>query len=414
MFNSPSERLPLSRQSASLAAITAVLLVVAASRIIHITSLTMNWDEVWSIWQTFGSASDIIRWTPPDWPPLYFLFVGAWKDYAGIEPVVLRVSSLLVSMLGAAFTYRAARRLGGERAGLFTTLVYAALGFVIILGLIVRAYTFLLALTSLAIWLTLRYFERPSLWRALALTACCLALWFFHYTAAFVFPLLGLLTLFRYGRAIWRWWLPGGIVAIAAVYTVFANATEFSNPTTGSGQVKLPPLPQALAQVYGTFTYPAFLIWLVLFLIAGALLLARRAKRGEAVTFLVWLAGPLAVYLFNQRLGLFQDSRYMWWTLTGLIFWIGLGLALLPRRALQIAAALVITFVALIPFPSNDLQYFAYTDFDYSFTLLQQNIQPGDVLLIDPNCDCAPNEVWDYFMKIYFPNGLTFVKSPQG
>ncbi|HVZ33057.1 MAG TPA: glycosyltransferase family 39 protein, partial [Polyangiaceae bacterium] len=318
LFNSPSERLPLSRQSASLAAITAVLLVVAASRIIHITALTMNWDEVWSVWQTFGSASDIIRWTPSDWPPLYFLFLGGWTQIAGIQPVVLRVSSLLVSMLGAAFTYRAARRLAGERAGLFTTLVYGALGYLILLGLVVRAYTFLLALTSLAIWLTLRYFERPSLWRALALTACCLALWFFHYTAAFVFPLLGLLTLFRYGRAIWRWWLPGGIVAAAGIITLITNANTFEWRTAYNQIQELAPLPEAIAKVYSTFTYPAFLIWLVLFLIAGALLLARRAKRGEAVTFLVWLAGPLAVYLFNQRLGLFQDSRYMWWTLTGL------------------------------------------------------------------------------------------------
>src|SRR5664279_2318598 len=120
----PSNRPTRPRSTLALAAITFILLIVAASRILHITSLTMNWDEVWSIWQTFGSPADILRWTPTDWPPLHFLFIGFWKELVGIQPAALRVSSVLASLLGASFAYRAARRLGGERAGLFAALVY--------------------------------------------------------------------------------------------------------------------------------------------------------------------------------------------------------------------------------------------------------------------------------------------------
>ncbi len=406
---------PARRPTTALAIVTAVLLIDAASRSLHIASLTMNWDEVWSIWQTFGSPADIIRWTPTDWPPLYFLFVGAWQAYAGIQPLALRVSSLLAAMLGAAFTYRAGRRLGGERVGLFAALIYGALGFSIFLTLLVRAYTFLLALTPLIIWLTIRYFDHPSIRRGLVLAAACVALWFLHYTAAFVFLLIGLITLIKYGCAIWRWWLPGGIVALVVVITVLSKSDIFATRTGYNATIPLPPLPQALAQVYGAFTYPAALIWLALFGVAGALLV--RARRRQAVSFLIWLAGPVAVYFLNSRLGLFQDVRYLWWAVFGLIFWLALGLALLPRRAIQLGAGVVIAGVALMPFQINDFQASEYRTFapiDTEFAQLQQVLQPGDVVLLDPNCGCAPDEVWDYYMKIYFPNGLPFVKSAAG
>lgn len=409
-------RLPRSRTTA-LAAITLALLIVAASRILHITQLTMNWDEVWSIWQTFGTPTDIIRWTPNDWQPPYFLFIGAWKEFAGIQPFALRVSSLLVYMLGAAFTYRAAKRLGGEHAGLFTVLVYSALGFVIFLSLLVRAYTFLLALSSLAFWLTLRYFDRPTVRRGLALALCCVAMWFLHYTAAFVFILLGLLTLFRYGRAVWRWWLPGGIVAIVGVLTFIAQQEVFATRTAYNGTLLLPPLVEALTEVYGAFTYPVFLVWLALFLIATILLISWRSQRLTALALLVWLGGPLVVYFLNSRLGLFQDVRYLWWAIIGLIFWLGLGLARLPQRAMRIAVALVIAVIAFLPFTIDDFQasqFHTFAPVDYNFDLLRENMRPGDVVLVDPNCGCAPDEVWDYYQKIYFPNGLPFVQSAEG
>jgi hypothetical protein len=411
----PFQHLSLSKSRATtLAAITLVLLIVAASRILHIARLTMNWDEVWSIWQTFGTPADIIRWTPNDWQPPYFLFIGAWKELVGIQPFALRVSSLLVYMLGAAFTYRAAKRLGGERAGLFTTLIYGALGFAIFLSLLVRAYTFLLALSSLAFWLTLRYFHRATLWSGLVLALCCVAMWFMHYTAAFVFILLGLLTLFRYGRAIWRWWLPGGIVAIVGILTFLSQREVFATRTVYNGTLPLLPLPQALAEVYGTFTYPAFLVWLVLFVVAGVLLLSRRSLLLTALALLIWLFGPLAIYFLNSRLGLFQDARYLWWAIIGLIFWLGLGLSRLPQRALRIAVGTSIAVIAMLPITINDFQeneFHSFAPIDYNFNLLRENIQPGDVVLVDPNCGCAPDEAWDYYQKIYFPNGLPYVQS---
>ena len=64
------------------------LLILAASRLIALNGLELNTDEVWSIWQSFGTPEQIIRWTPYDWPPLYYLILGGWKIFVG--PVTLR------------------------------------------------------------------------------------------------------------------------------------------------------------------------------------------------------------------------------------------------------------------------------------------------------------------------------------
>ena len=48
---------------------TALLLVVAASRIPRLNGMEMNIDEVWSIWQTLGTPRQVLAWVPYDWPP---------------------------------------------------------------------------------------------------------------------------------------------------------------------------------------------------------------------------------------------------------------------------------------------------------------------------------------------------------
>ena len=129
--------------------------------------------------------------------------------------------------------------------------------------------------------------------------------------------------------------------------------------------------------------------------------------------FLAWIALPILVYVFNNQLGLFRDDRYLWWELSGLIFWIGSGLTLLPKRAIQ-AIAVLLVVVALLPVSLNDFHYYIYAPFDYNFTLLRENMQPGDVIVVDPSFNSTPSSVWDYYLRVYFPNGLPFVDSPEG
>lgn len=72
--------------------VTALLLLIAASRSLRWPDLLMNPDEVWSVWQSVGSPLEIIRRTPYDWPPGYFLLMGFWQALVGTEPLRMRTA----------------------------------------------------------------------------------------------------------------------------------------------------------------------------------------------------------------------------------------------------------------------------------------------------------------------------------
>ncbi|MCC7447667.1 MAG: glycosyltransferase family 39 protein [Anaerolineae bacterium] len=435
-----------SRQSRLLAITTGVLLLIAASRIIHLNAMEMNWDEIWSIWQTFGSPADILRWTPFDWPPLYFLGLGGWKELVGIYPLVLRYFSALGFLLGCACFYRVGKRIWNPQVGVLVSLIYAALGFSMFMSLLVRGYAFLMALTPLALWLAIRYFDHPSIRRAVWLALCLAAMFYIHLISVFVFALVGLYTLLIYRRAIWRWWLPGVIGGALALPELIRKWAVLGTRTNYNATLPLPPLPEALIKMFSTYAGPSVNVWAVLFVLATAVIVIRswphpltpsplrsegepdgatpRSLRllsgGEglkAIFVLLWLLSPIAVYVLHSRLGLFQDMRYLWWVTPGLALWIGVGLAKLPRMSFGLITALIVVLLLLPPRLDDyqDKLYHGFSEpFNTNFQLLKQYMQPSDVILLDPNCrqQCAPLEAWDYFMRIYFPNGLPFVNEP--
>src|SRR5260221_4184513 len=90
---------------------------------------------------------------------------------------------------------------------------YAAVPYHIFLSVLIRGYIPVLALTPLALWLTIRYFDHPSLRRAIVLALSLLAMYFSHYTSIFIFLLIGPCTLFIYRRKNCRWRLPTSFVA---------------------------------------------------------------------------------------------------------------------------------------------------------------------------------------------------------
>jgi hypothetical protein len=394
-----------------LAGMTLILMLIAASRIVQLNTLQMDGDDIWSIWQTFGSPLDIIRWTPPDWPPLYFLSLGAWKELVGIQPIVLRFGSALVFLIGVACLYRLVQRLWGERAALAVVLAYSALGFVLYLSLFIRAYVFLLTLTPLVFWMAIRYFDCPSARRAVWVALGMAAMFYSHYTSLFLFGLLGLYTLAVYPRQVWRWWLPGLMLAAVTVPHLIAKRETFATRTIMYQGLQLAPLPEALLNLATTFAGPAFPWLALLFAAASVLILARRALNPQVFVLAVWALMPVAVYLLQNRLGLFQSPKYLWWVLPGLALWIGWGLSRLPRTAYCLA---LVSLVGVMFLPNTLDARQPALQFDTSFKLLRQYLRAGDVVMLDPRCQCSDTESWDYFMRLYFPNGLPFVTDPVG
>ena len=125
---------------------TVLLLLIAASRVLRTAELGMNPDELWSVWQTFGTPQQILLWTPYDWPPGYFLTLALWRGLAGQHPIILRYLSMIAFLIGSSFLFRVVKRLHSPNAALLAMPAYAALGYGILISTEVRGYSLLMGL----------------------------------------------------------------------------------------------------------------------------------------------------------------------------------------------------------------------------------------------------------------------------
>src|SRR5512140_3832337 len=94
--------------------VTSVLLILMAGRILHLGVAVQEFhaDEVWSVWQLIGSHTDYTR--DANWPPLYYVILDGWWRIVGLQPIALRMLSLLIFLIGEACLYRAMRRIRSQ------------------------------------------------------------------------------------------------------------------------------------------------------------------------------------------------------------------------------------------------------------------------------------------------------------
>ncbi|MBI5671259.1 MAG: hypothetical protein HZC41_24950 [Chloroflexi bacterium] len=392
---------------------TWILLLIFASRAVRLDEMQMHQDEIWSVWQTFGTPAQIVRWTPYDWPPLYYLTLGVWRGLTNPHPVILRYSSALMFLFGTACLYRVARRLADVPAAALACLGYAALGYTTLLSMEVRGYALLLGLMPLAFWLTLRYFDRPHWQRAIPLGFTLVALFYTSVSSIGAFFILGVYTLIVYGRSVWRWWLPGLLAALLALPEI-VNKVQYVDRTAATSQLVLPPLPQAVYNLFVDGSGNPFPVWALLLVTAiVALVITRRLKHPPVVALLLWvLAVPVLLYVVNPVLGFFSP-RYAWWIMIGIALLAGIGLARLPRP-LPLITGGILAVLAFVPLPLDRYISFNVSELGRNFTWLQEHLLPGDVLFADPSNSCGRPEEWDYYTRVFFPNGLAFVDDPAG
>ncbi len=422
------------RSGVSVLVMSLLLLLIIASRVyrLDVDVLDVQTDEAWSVWQTYGTLTDVIRWTPYDWTPLYYVGLGAWRGVVGDHPVMLRWLSVMLFAIGCSALYRVGRRLYGD--GLIAMLAYAAFAYMVFLSTEMRGYAFLLALYPLAIWLTLRYFHRPTIRRALPLGILLAAMFYTSLTSAAAIAMLVLFSVFLYGISVWRWIVPGLIAMVIAAPEIINKASIAVARAQATTMIQLPSFGDALINMYRVHTGYPFLIWLALVIISAMLVLlpsplgegsgVRLFSRNGASSFLsspfgeglgvrlsllIWLLMPIPLYLTNSVLGFF-NQRYAWWVMVGVALFIGAGLIRLPRVVRLGVAAMLIVF-AFLPIPLRNYQL-GDPPLASAFDWLTDNLRPGDVLLIDPACGCQVPERFAYLSRVYFPDGLQIVTEP--
>ena len=386
-----------------------ILLLIAASRAFRLdaTVTEVTVDEVWSVWQTFGTPKQIIEWTPYDWTPGYYLTLGAWRVLVGLHPIALRWLSLLSFVIGSAAIYRVGRRLGGS--GVITMLAFAAFSYLIFMSTELRGYILLLALYPLALWLALRYFDHPRPRQAILLALIAAAMIYISLTSVAALGALVLFTLIVYRRTFWRWALPGGLTLILIAPVILTKAHIVIPRLQSTLDIALPPFLNAVIGKYEEWSSPLFPLWFVLFVLA-IVLLVRWQRREIVVGLLVWAFLPAALYITNFWLGFF-NVRYAWWIMPGIALLLGVGLARLPKFG-QVGAAAIFAVQMMLPIPLNHYQI-PQPPLGTAFTWLTEHLQPGDVMLVDPKCGCGAPEIFDYYTHVYFPGGLLYITNPD-
>ncbi|MEP7287008.1 MAG: glycosyltransferase family 39 protein [Chloroflexota bacterium] len=413
MQRSPERQLTLRVQ---LAVLTCVLLIIVASRVVRLNTLEMDADEVWSVWQTFGSPTQIIQWTPYDWPPLFYLTVGGWQTLTGIHPFTLRLFPLFVFLIALALLYRIARRVYGDTTALIAVTACAAMGYAINISLMLRGYILIFMLALLALWLALRYFNRPTLVRALWLAACLTVMFYVHITSLLAMALIGGYTLILFGRRIWRWWLPGVIFAALAIpelVTKVSVAGVYANEGTPIVQAWLASGGQVFFQVFGDLLHDfagySPELWVALIAIATALVLDKYRLQRRVLTLLLWMLVPMLL-IFGGLFGAFT-ARHLAWVMPGFAVWLGWGFSRLPRAG--IVGLLGVLIVMMFgPAPIAERYKKVDAPLVVTFSWLAQHMEADDVLVIDPNIKTVTAEEWNYFTSVYFPAGLQFVTDP--
>ncbi|RMG87545.1 MAG: hypothetical protein D6712_05475 [Chloroflexi bacterium] len=392
---------------------TLVFFLLTLSRFILFHQIEFDPDEVWNIWQTFGSPSQIIAWTPYDWPPLSFLVLGSWQSAVGIHPVILRVLPALTFLVGAAFTYRLAKdSYQQDTAAWGSVLAYGALGYIVFLSTNLRGYYLLIAIFPLALWLVKRYFETDKRKYGILLGVVMALLFYIAFTAVLAFAILGLYMLIFHWRKLLRWWLPGAVSLLLVLPLLLDKALNQASRRATVGSPDLLPYPEAMLDLFQQFTGTLFPLWLLIIGLCLVWLLWRQKRFSSRLLFFVlWVfAAPTFLHIFDKWLAFFQ-ARYMWWILVGIALLVGWGISLLPRK-LAIGVVAFFAILNFVPQPLDDYR-FGLLPFEEYLSAVSDEMRPGDVLVIDPNCPCGRPYQWDYYSQVYFPNGLAIVDAPS-
>lgn len=382
-------------------------LLIVAARLRLLDNYLMDHDEVWSIWQSIGTPAEILRWTPYDWTPLHYQVQGIWQSAVGFQPVVARLASLFTFLIGAACVFRLARRLSGSSAsGLISVAAFGAFAINLHIGVVVRGYALLTALTAAALWLALRYFHAPSWRRALPLGIVLAGMFYTHLVSLLPFVLIGIFSLILQPRRLWRWWQPTLILSVLALPELFAKAEIITNGTRAQvvARLVLPPPPEALGTLYSDLFGAPFWLYAVLCLLAAALL-ARRPRLLLAVGALALT--PLLAYFLNPLLGFFS-ARHLAWVMIGAALLLGIGLNVGTARLRSANVLISAALFAVLGFQMPDSKRYVIPTQNMldSMPQLAVLLRGGDVVVRDPNLRGTLPEVWEYFSRVYFPNGL--------
>jgi len=389
-----------------------LFLLLALTRIPRTLGTSMDWDEIYTVWQSFGSLDQVVGWVPYDWPPLHYVIVWFWQNLVGPHPFVQRYLSTLVLFLGTAFMVALVRKITKHvPASALAALAYIAPAHILYLSLLVRGYVFIYALAPLLTYLLILYFEKPTFRRALLIAVVGAAMFYIHLRAVFAYLVAGIITFSIFGRRVWRVWLPGLLMALLALPELLAKFNLAVNRSTYLLQTSLPSSANLYPAWYSGFLGEGALVFIVLTAVALLAALTLPKYRRMIAALVVIVALPYLSY--STRFLRFDGYRHLHVFMFGVCFLLALAATRLGR-AFVLLASVALVGVMLLPASFDEFIIYQTPPVLQNFEWLAKHWQNGDVVYRDPTTKVMQPQAWEYFARAYFPQGMPMVMSPSG
>lgn len=161
-------------------------------------------------------------------PPLFYIFEWFAAQALGTGEVALRILPALFGAAAIPFAYLAGRELVSERAGVAAAALVAVNPLLVWYSQEARAYSLLVLLSAIALWLFARALNQPSPRRLAAWAGVSALALLTHYFAAFAFAGQAVILLAKAGRprAAWAATAGVGLVGLALIPLAAAQAAE--------------------------------------------------------------------------------------------------------------------------------------------------------------------------------------------
>jgi uncharacterized membrane protein len=357
----------------SLWLLAALVLAATATRLYQIDSQSIWFDEGWSAFAAVQPSLQTAVESDPTNPPLYYILLNLSVNFTGDSPLALRLFSLVLGVLTIPLTYRLARRLFDERAGLYAAFLAAFSPLLWWASQEARMYTLLAVVVLLTTMGWHQLLREPKRWAWLVLWAGELALLYAHNTGPVIVIWLNLVTLLAWAvqrslkRPYWRTWVAWQI-GVAVLWSPWFVA-RFLQIQAANSAVNTPPeLSLTLLDSMWQALWAGN--WLmvgreplvvgfsaVAFVLAVLLIPWRRSEARWLVLHVTILAAGLLIGL--AAIGNQMHGRYLVMAVPILLTALGAGLSRLPFQILRLPVTIFFfaIFTASVHFATQTPAY---------------------------------------------------------
>ena len=407
MTRQPHKTLPL---------LVAVLLIAAATRILHTT------DQ--SLWLDEGFTYNVIVRANTSWsamfaeiaqdthPPLYFVLLRLWTQVTGDSVLSLRLFSGLTAMFSVAVVYRLAFALTRDRyTPIVAALLLALWDADIFLAQETRMYAQRTLLACGSMWAYWRWMRKPSLQRSVPWSLANAAMMYTQYLGGWIPLVQGIhALLFLRGRRLFA--AIGTLAAAGILFAPWFVGVTLNQAATPPDYEMLNAPPSTWGTLWDLRGMYFGVLWALFFgLVAMGVWTAwgstddRPSRRSMAVLFGLWLVVPVAgTFAANTQFPLLMPRNLSLVTpAAALLVAVGWGTLARPARSLLLVvmAATMLTSVDY---------YRPKPPWDDLGALVASRAVPGDVVLTEVGNGGYPLR---YYLDHLLPPDVPSVNLPR-